>query len=215
MAKSSVIIAPSILSANLTKLQEEVESIEPFADWLQVDVMDGQFVDNLSFGAPVIKNLETKLLIDVHLMVEDPQERVQEFLDAGAKNITFHAEAVQGTDARKALIQAIRDGGATAGIAINPETPLSEVEDVLGEVDLLLVMSVHPGFGGQKFIEDVLEKVTAAREKFPNLMIQMDGGVDDQTAPNCIKAGANNLVSGSFIFKSPDREAAIASLRPS
>ena len=213
MSDTSVVIAPSILSADLTKLQEEVESIEPFSDWLQVDVMDGQFVDNLSFGAPVIKNLKTQLLIDAHLMVEDPQERVQEFLDAGARNITFHAEAVQGTDARKALIQAIRDGGATAGIAINPETPLSEVEDVLGEVDLLLVMSVHPGFGGQKFIEDVLEKVSAAREKFPDLMIQMDGGVDDQTAPNCIKAGANNLVSGSFIFKSPDREAAIASLR--
>ncbi|MFH1670669.1 MAG: ribulose-phosphate 3-epimerase [Patescibacteria group bacterium] len=215
MPDTSVIITPSILAANLGKLQEEVENIEPFSDWIQIDVMDGQFVDNLSFGAPVIKNLETKLLIDVHLMVEDPQERVQEFLDAGAKNITFHAEAVQGTDARKALIQAIRDGGATAGIAINPETPLSEVEDVLGEVDLLLVMSVHPGFGGQEFIDDVLEKVSAAREKFPDLMIQMDGGVDDQTAPKCIIAGANNLVSGSFIFKSPDREAAIASLRSS
>jgi len=215
MANSSIIIAPSVLSANLGKLQEEVESIEPFADWIQIDVMDGQFVDNLSFGAPVIKNLQTKLLIDAHLMVEDPQERIEEFLDAGAKHITFHAEAVQESNARKDLIKVIRDGGATVGIAINPETPLSEVEDMLSEVDLLLVMSVHPGFGGQEFIDDVLEKVSAARAKFPDLMIQMDGGVDDQTAPKCIAAGANNLVAGSFIFEASDREAAIASLRSS
>ncbi|MBU0766517.1 ribulose-phosphate 3-epimerase [Patescibacteria group bacterium] len=213
MTNSSIIIAPSILSADLSKLQEEVDSIEQFADWLQIDVMDGQFVPNLSFGAPVIKNLKTKLLLDIHLMVEDPQERIEEFLKAGAKHITFHAETVKGTDARKSLIKAIRDGGATAGIAINPDTPLDEVEDVLGEVDLLLVMSVNPGFGGQNFITEVLEKVRTAREKFPDLMIQMDGGVDSETASKCIKAGANNLVSGSFIFKASDREAAITSLR--
>jgi len=213
MPDSSVIIAPSILSADLGKLQQEVESIEPFADWIQIDVMDGHFVDNLSFGAPVMKRLKTKLPLDAHLMVSNPADRVQEFLDAGAAHITFHAEVVEGTDARKELIKAIRAGGATVGIAINPETPLSEVDDVLGEVDLLLVMSVHPGFGGQEFIEDVLEKVSAAREKFPGLMIQMDGGVDDQTAPKCIAAGANNLVAGSFIFEASDREAAIASLR--
>jgi len=213
MGDSSIIIAPSILSADLTNLQDEVASVEPYCEWLQIDVMDGHFVDNLSFGAPVLKELETKLLLDVHLMVENPADRFEEFLDAGAKHITFHAEAVKDTDARRALIKAIKSGGATVGIAINPDTPLSEVDDVIEEVDLLLVMSVHPGFGGQEFIDDVLEKVREARSKHPNLMIQMDGGVDDETAPKCIEAGANNLVSGSYIFESNDRKAAIAKLR--
>ncbi len=213
MSDSSVIIAPSILSADFRILQQEVESVEPYADWLQVDVMDGHFVPNLSFGAPVAKWMETKLLLDIHLMVQNPADRIAEFLDIGAKHITFHAEAVENAEDRSALIQAIRDGGATAGIAINPETPLSAVEDVLADVDLLLVMSVHPGFGGQEFITDVLEKVRAARAAHPDLMIQMDGGVDADTVAQCIEAGANNLVAGSFIFQSEDREKAIASLR--
>ncbi|MDP7646389.1 MAG: ribulose-phosphate 3-epimerase, partial [Candidatus Peribacteraceae bacterium] len=173
----------------------------------------GHFVDNLSFGAPVVEDIDTELKIDVHLMVENPADRVEEFLKAGAKHITFHAEAVKKSDQRKALIEPIKSGGATAGIAINPQTQLSEVDDVIDQVDLLLVMSVHPGFGGQAFIDDVLDKVIKARAKHPDLMIQMDGGVDDQTAPKCIEAGANNLVSGSFIFGADDREAAIASLR--
>jgi ribulose-phosphate 3-epimerase len=146
-------------------------------------------------------------------MVENPADRIEEFLAAGASHITFHAEAVKDANSRKVLIQAIRKGGATAGIAINPETPLSEVEGILSEVDLILVMSVHPGFGGQEFIEDVLEKVRAVRAQHPDLMIQMDGGVDATTATKCIEAGANNLVAGSFIFGSEDREGAIASLR--
>tara|TARA_Y100000310_G_C20579444_1_gene762212 strand:- start:417 stop:1067 length:651 start_codon:yes stop_codon:yes gene_type:complete len=215
MSNSSVIIAPSILSADFRVLQKEVESVEQYADWIQVDVMDGHFVSNLSFGAPVVKWVETKLPLDIHLMVENPADRVEEFLKIGASHITFHAEAVEGTEERKALIEAIRKGGATVGIAINPETPLASAEDVLGEVDLLLVMSVHPGFGGQEFITDVLEKVRDARAAHPDLMIQMDGGVDEKTAPQCIEAGANNLVAGSYIFRSEDRAQAIASLRGS
>lgn len=215
MASQNFIIAPSILSADFRILQQEVESVEPYADWIQVDVMDGHFVPNLSFGAPVVKWVETKLPLDIHLMVENPADRVAEFLELGASHITFHAEAVKSESDRRALMQAIRDGGATVGIAINPETPLSVAEDVLGEVDLLLVMSVHPGFGGQEFIADVLEKVSAARAEYPDLMIQMDGGVDETTAPKCIEAGANNLVAGSFIFRAQDRAQAIASLRPS
>lgn len=207
-----MIIAPSILSADFRILQEEVASVEPYADWLQVDVMDGHFVPNLSFGAPVVKWVETKLLLDIHLMVQNPAERIEEFLQIGAKHITFHAEVVAGED-RKNLIQAIRDGGATAGIALNPETPLSEVDDVLGDVDLLLIMSVNPGFGGQEFIADVLDKVRSAREQYPDLMIQMDGGVDADTAVFCREAGANNLVSGSYIFRSENREEAISLLR--
>lgn len=208
-----IIIAPSILSADFGKLQQEVASIENSADWLQLDVMDGHFVPNLSFGAPVAKWIKTNLLLDVHLMVENPADRIAEFQAIGAKNITFHAEAVKDTATRRALLKAIRSTGATAGIALNPETPISAIDDVVGEVDMVLVMSVHPGFGGQQFIADVLKKVEALRAKHPTLMIQIDGGIDHVTAGKARAAGANNLVAGSYIFRASDRDAAIALLR--
>ncbi len=213
MSETKVLIAASILSADFSKLQEEVDSVASDADWIQVDVMDGHFVPNLSFGAPVLKDLKTDLPLDIHLMVSNPAERVDEFLKLGVANITFHAEAVKDTADRKKLIQHIHDGGAKAGIAINPETSIDSVGDILEEIDLLLVMSVHPGFGGQGFIDHVLSDVKTARSAFPDLMIQVDGGVNDQTAKACIDAGANNLVSGSFIFGSSDRKMAIESLR--
>ncbi|OGJ54156.1 ribulose-phosphate 3-epimerase [Candidatus Peribacteria bacterium RIFCSPHIGHO2_02_FULL_49_16] len=206
------LITPSILSCNLARLQDEVDTIESYADWLQVDVMDGHFVPNLSFGAPVLRHLKTKLPLDIHLMVENPEDRIEDFLSLKVKNITFHAE-VTDTEERSALVAAIRDGGATAGIAMNPETPIDAIAKTIEDVDLVLMMSVHPGFGGQEFMVNVLEKVRAIREHYPNLMIQMDGGIDDRTAKKCIEAGANNLVSGSFIFSAPDRAEAIASLR--
>src|SRR3989344_1430144 len=206
------LITPSILSCNLARLQDEVDTIESYADWLQVDVMDGHFVPNLSFGAPVLRHLKTKLPLDIHLMVENPEDRIEDFLSLKVKNITFHAE-VTDTEERSALVAAIRDGGATAGIAMNPETPIDAIAKTIEDVDLVLMMSVHPGFGGQAFMVNVLEKVRAIREHYPNLMIQMDGGIDDRTAKKCIEAGANNLVSGSFIFSAPDRAEAIASLR--
>ncbi len=208
----SILIAPSILSADFRRLQEEVDSVAS-ADWLQADVMDGHFVPNLSFGAPVLKTLQTDLLLDVHLMVENPADRIAEFLAIGAKHLTFHAEAVEATDARRSLMEAIRKGGATAGIALNPATPIEAVEDVIEEVDLVLIMTVVPGFGGQAFIEDALEKVKAVRARFPRLMIQVDGGINANTARMSIDAGADNIVAGSFIFQSSDRKAAIASLR--
>ncbi|NOS67176.1 MAG: ribulose-phosphate 3-epimerase [Candidatus Peribacteraceae bacterium] len=209
----SVLITPSILSCNLARLQEEVDSIEKYADWLQVDVMDGHFVPNLSMGAPVVKHLKTKLPLDIHLMVSNPHERLKEFFAVGAKHITFHAEAVASTGERKDIISDIRKGGAGAGIALNPGTPISVIDDVVHEVDLVLVMSVHPGFSGQKFMSEVLGKVTALRKAHPELMIQMDGGIDSITAKECRKAGANNLVSASYIFSAQDRKAAIAALR--
>jgi len=211
--QSKVLITPSLLSADFSRLQSEVQSVEPYADWLQADVMDGHFVPNLSFGAPVIAWIKSKLPLDIHLMVTNPADRIDEFLEIGANHITFHAEVVEQTKERKKLIERIRDGGATAGIALNPDTPIASVNDVLGNIDLLLIMSVNPGFGGQEFIEDVLIKVRGARKKYPNLMIQMDGGIDNRTAPECIEAGVNNLVSGSYIFRAADRAAAIASLR--
>ena len=209
----SIIIAPSILAADLAHLQDDVASIEPYADWLQIDVMDGHFVPNLSFGAPVIKGLRTSLPLDVHLMVDNPAQRLAEFLALKVSNVTFHAEAVPDTDSRKALIKAIREGGATAGIAIKPGTPVSAIDDVINDVDLALVMSVEPGFGGQDFIPASLDKVRALRVAHPGLMIQVDGGINADTAYLCREAGANNLVAGSAIFKAADREAMIRSLR--
>jgi len=208
-----VIVTPSILAADLTKLQEEISSIEPFADWIQVDVMDGHFVPNLSFGAPLLKNLKSSLPLDIHLMVDNPAERIDEFLKLKPLNITFHAEAVKDTAARKALIQAIRDGGALVGIAMNPETPISEIDDVIEEVNLALVMSVHPGFGGQEFLAASLGKVRALRLAHPELMIQVDGGINEETAALAREAGADNLVAGSYVFSAKNRAEAIASLR--
>lgn len=208
-----LLVTPSILSCNLARLQEEVDRVEKAADWLQVDVMDGHFVQNLSFGAPVIRHLRTSLPLDIHLMVENPADRLAEFLALGAATVTFHAEAVPATAARTALIAAIRAGKAKAGIALNPATPLSAIDDVVGDVDLVLVMSVHPGFGGQAFLPEVLEKVKALRARYPGLMIQMDGGIGPETARACKDAGANNLVAGSAVFGAADPSAAIAAIR--
>lgn len=209
-------VIASILSADLGRLQEEITSVEQAGvDGIQVDVMDGHFVPNLTFGAPVMKNIQTALPLDIHLMVTNPADRIEEFLKINAKHITFHSEAVAKTADRKALISAIRKGKATAGIAINPSTPVSKIEDVVADVDMVLVMSVVPGFSGQSFMADVLPKVQELRERFPNLVIQMDGGIDEDTARLCRDAGADSLVSASALFSSRDRRRAIAALRGS
>lgn len=213
MKESKIRIVPSILAANLSHLQAEIASIEPYADGIQVDEMDGIFVPATHKFAPLLKNLKTKLPLDIHLMVMNPDDRVQEFLLLGASHITFHAEAVTKTADRKTLIKKICDGGATAGIAINPETPVTAIEDVLAHVDLALVMSVHPGLSGQKFLPEVLSKVRAIRAAYPKLSIQMDGGIDAETAAFCRKAGADNLVSATYVFSASDRAKAISSLR--
>ena len=209
------LITASILAADFGHLQDDVATIEGHADAIQVDVMDGHFVPNLSFGATVVKCLKTRLPLDIHLMVSNPEERIEEFLEIGAKHITFHAETVPDIESRTALIAAIRNAEATAGIAINPETELGAIDDVLSDIDLVLVMSVHPGFSGQKFLPEVLKKVEALRARFPTLMIQMDGGIDAATAAQCRTAGANNLVAAKAIFGASDRAKAIAQLRGS
>jgi len=206
------LITPSILSADLTHLQDEVDSVAS-ADWLQIDVMDGHFVDNLTFGTPLLKHLKTKLPLDIHLMVENPEDRIEEFLDIHAKHITFHAEAIEDIVSREAIIAAIRDGGATAGIALKPSSPLSIIDDIVDDVDLVLIMSVEPGFAGQSFMSEVLDKVRALRASHPSLMIQMDGGITVETAALCREAGANNLVAASAIFSASDRAKAISELR--
>jgi ribulose-phosphate 3-epimerase len=209
----NILVTPSILSANLAYLQNEVDSVALFADWLQVDVMDGHFVPNLSFGAPVIKQLKTTVPLDIHLMVTNPADRIAEFQKLSVANITFHAEAVTQTQARKDLIATIRNGGQTAGIALNPETPLDAIQDVIDDIDLVLIMSVHPGFGGQLFLPEVLEKVRALRASHPDLMIQIDGGISVETSALAREAGANNLVAGSAIFNAENRTDAISSIR--
>ena len=205
-------ITASILAADLGHLQEEIDALEKAGvDAIQVDVMDGHFVPNLTFGAPLLKNLKTNLSLDIHLMVVNPAERIDEFVEIGAQNITFHAEAVPNEEDQMALVKLIRSKGCTAGIAINPETHQDAIHTL--DVDMILCMTVHPGFSGQGFIADVLPKIAEIRSQHSDIQIQVDGGIDEKTAPLCIAAGATNLVSASAIFKAKDRAKMIAKLR--
>lgn len=203
-------IAPSILSADFGKLNEEIASVESYVDMLHVDVMDGHFVPNITIGPPVVACIRTKLPLDLHLMIENPERYVEDFVKAGASSITVHQEACKHLHR---VIQQIKSLGVKAAVSINPATPLEMIEEVLDDVDMVLVMSVNPGFGGQKFIDHVLAKVRELRKLKPDLDIQIDGGVNAETAKQCIEAGANILVAGSYIFGAKDRKAAIDSLR--
>ena len=208
-------IAPSLLSADFSRLAEEVRTIEQ-ADVLHLDVMDGRFVPNITFGAPIIKALRrhTKLPFDCHLMIVEPQKYIDGFLDAGANMISIHYESEP--HLHRAL-QMIRDGGAKAGIAINPGTPVEALSSVIEFCDYVLVMSVNPGFGGQKFIEPCVAKIRhisrLIRERGLAVEIEVDGGVDRKTAPLVTAAGATILVAGSAVFGQPDRAAAMESIR--
>jgi ribulose-phosphate 3-epimerase len=203
-------IAPSILSADFGRLNEEIASIEDHADWLHIDVMDGHFVSNLTLGAPIVKALKTKLFKDCHLMVTYPERLLEDFVKAGAQAITVHAEA---TDNLPGLIELIKDYGVRAGVSIKPRTPVSAIAPVLGQLDLVLVMTVEPGFGGQSFRPECVDKIREIRQLAPDLDISVDGGVNVETAKICVEAGANILVAGSAVFGEYDRVAAIKNLR--
>lgn len=213
----SHLIAPSILAANFGNLEKDIHMInQSEADWLHVDIMDGVFVPNISFGADIVKVMQklcTKPL-DVHLMIVDPEKYISQYRDAGAEVITVHYEACKHLHR---VIQQIKDTGAKVGVAINPHTPVSLLDDVLEDVDLALIMSVNPGFGGQKFIYRTLDKVKKLKESITtrnlSTQIEIDGGVGLQNYEPLLKAGADVLVAGSAVFKSKDPVQTILNLK--
>ncbi|THJ21247.1 MAG: ribulose-phosphate 3-epimerase [Nitrospira sp. CG24D] len=214
---SPVLIAPSILAADFVRLADEIAAVERAgADLLHIDVMDGHFVPNLTIGPPVVESIKkvAKVPLDVHLMITNADTFIPEFVAAGADYVTVHVEACPHLHR---TIQLIKERGAKAGVTLNPATPVSVLQEILADVDLVLIMSVNPGFGGQKFIPSVLKKIAAIREMLDRLqsraLLEVDGGVKPDNAAQIIAAGANVLVAGSAIFASLDYAGTIAALR--
>jgi ribulose-phosphate 3-epimerase len=215
--KNNIIIAPSILAANVGNLAHDIKYVvNAGADWIHVDVMDGSFVPPITFGDNVVSiaRSATAVPLDVHLMIQNPDLHLERFKDAGSTRIIVHQEACQHLHRTLGEINSL---GIKAGVAINPGTPVETVFDVLDLVDLVLVMTVNPGWGGQKFIESSLKKIAHLKEHIlkikKNILIEVDGGINNETAKQCVEAGANVLVAGSYIYGAQDRKMAISSLK--
>lgn len=208
-----IIVSPSILSADFANLEQECRSLEQCgADWIHCDVMDGSFVPNLTFGMPVVKSIRrcVSIPLDVHLMIDKPERYVQRFAEAGADFITFHIEA---TESVSQTIRLIHSCGKKAGLSVKPNTPIGALTPYRGLFDLVLVMSVEPGFGGQEFMPSAIEKIQRAKQLFPDVTVEVDGGINKDTAKQVIDAGVDAIVAGSAIFGAPDRRLAIEHIR--
>ena len=211
-----IIVSPSILSADFANLGNDVEKVkQAVAKWVHVDVMDGHFVPNISIGVPVVKSLRkaTDLILDTHLMIENPEKYIEPFAKAGSDILTFHYEACKNISHAEDVISLIKSFGKKVGISIKPKTDSKEIFPFLSQIDLLLVMTVEPGFGGQEFMHDCAMKIPQIKEQAPeNLIIQVDGGINNLTSKICTSLGANSLVAGSYIFGNSDYKKAIESL---
>ncbi|HEY3869166.1 MAG TPA: ribulose-phosphate 3-epimerase [Actinocrinis sp.] len=209
-------ISPSILNSDFSRLADEVAAVSQSADWVHVDVMDNHFVPNLTLGVPVVESLHkaSALPLDCHLMIEDPDRWAPAYAEAGAASVTFHIEAAT---APVRLARTLRAAGARAGMALKPATPIQPYEELFPELDMVLIMSVEPGFGGQSFLDWVLPKVRRTREVISRsggkIWLQMDGGVSAETIERCAEAGADNFVAGSAVYSAQDRDAAVRGLR--